>query len=127
MPRSSLRADARRQPRPRAVLLVVAAVLAVWAPGASTAWIVGAAGHVRRSPALVARRAEQSDEERLEFMNSPVGQAIGFLAKALADSPLNDGKIWFAKVQAGEYDPAPVQAKLDSYIKDNAVVMFSFS
>lgn len=70
---------------------------------------------------------KKSDDERLEFMNSPVGQAIGFIAKGLSSGPLNDGKIWFAKMQAGEYDEAAVSAKLQSYISDNPVVMFSFS
>lgn len=69
----------------------------------------------------------RTDEERLAFMDSPLGQAIGAFAKFLSDSPLNDGKIWFAKMQAGEYDRERVGAKVDAYISENPVVMFSFS
>mmetsp|Transcript_57806 Transcript_57806/g.161323 ORF Transcript_57806/g.161323 Transcript_57806/m.161323 type:complete len:148 (-) Transcript_57806:360-803(-) len=92
----------------------------------------GAIRSERRQEAAVVRLAEKedsgrTDEERLAFMNSPVGQAIGAFANFLANSPLNDGKIWFAKMQAGDYDKAVVGAKLDGYINDNAVVMFSFS
>eukprot|EP00929_Paragymnodinium_shiwhaense_P089459 TRINITY_DN49607_c0_g1_i1.p3 TRINITY_DN49607_c0_g1~~TRINITY_DN49607_c0_g1_i1.p3 ORF type:complete len:139 (-),score=34.77 TRINITY_DN49607_c0_g1_i1:296-712(-) len=74
-----------------------------------------------------ALQAEKSDEERLEFMNSPIGQAIGAFAKFLSESPLNDGKIWWAVSQAGEYDEAAAKKNLDSYITKDKVVMFSFS
>lgn len=72
-------------------------------------------------------RAEKSDEERLEFMNSPVGQFIGGLAKFLQDSPLNEGKIWFTVSQAGDYDEAAAAKKLDDYISSSKVTMFSFT
>eukprot|EP00913_Durusdinium_trenchii_P016284 g15303.t1 len=52
-------------------------------------------------------------------MESPFGQAMGFLAKALSESPLNDAKIAFAKMQAGDYDEAAAEK--------NKVVMFSFA
>lgn len=83
------------------------------------------------APGRTALRAEKdggrSDEERLAFMDSPLGQAIGAFANFLSSSPLNDGKIWFAKQQAGEYDEAKVKAQVDAYISENPVVMFSFS
>lgn len=92
----------------------------------------GARGASMARPQWTMLRAEggdkgKSDEERIAFMDSPVGQAIGAFAKFLADSPLNDGKIWFAKMQAGEYDVPKVRAQVDAYIKQNPVVMFSFS
>ena len=35
--------------------------------------------------------------------------------------PLNDGKKWLAKVQAGDYAEGEIAAKLDQYIQNNAV------
>mmetsp|Transcript_59587 Transcript_59587/g.156665 ORF Transcript_59587/g.156665 Transcript_59587/m.156665 type:complete len:218 (-) Transcript_59587:79-732(-) len=112
---------------------------AALAPTVALAALLGAAlafaGPFARPSApprrTVAVRAEKeggrTDEDRLAFMDSPVGQALGWLSKALAESPLNDAKIAFAKMQAGEYDEAEYTAKVDSYIKDNAAVMFSLS
>mmetsp|Transcript_5435 Transcript_5435/g.16083 ORF Transcript_5435/g.16083 Transcript_5435/m.16083 type:complete len:147 (-) Transcript_5435:142-582(-) len=60
-------------------------------------------------------------------MDSPLGRAVGALAKFASESPLNDGKLWLAKMQAGEYDKGTVRAKVDSLIQDNPVVVFSFS
>jgi len=67
------------------------------------------------------------DKERVEYMESPLGQFLGVIAKGLSSGPLNEAKIWFAKSQAGEYDEAAMSAKLESYISDNKVVMFAFS
>lgn len=69
----------------------------------------------------------RSDADRLAYMESPLGQALNFLTSALTSSPINDAKIWLTKVQAGEYDSTVVGQKVDTYIKENAVVMFSFS
>ena len=49
-------------------------------------------------------------------MESPLGQALGFLAKALSESPLNDAKIAFAKMQAGDYDEAKAEERLEEPI-----------
>ncbi len=35
--------------------------------------------------------------------------------------PLNDGKKWLAKVQAGDYAEGEMSAKLDQYIQNNPV------
>ena len=35
--------------------------------------------------------------------------------------PLNDGKKWLAKVQAGDYPEGEMSAKLDQYIQNNPV------
>lgn len=53
------------------------------------------------------------DEDRVGYMESPLGQAMGFLAKALSESPLNDAKIAFATMQAGDYDEAVAEKKLE--------------
>ncbi|CAJ1400064.1 unnamed protein product [Effrenium voratum] len=73
----------------------------------------------------VARRAK--DDDRVNYMESPLGQFLGSIAKAMSDSPLNDAKIWFAQTQAGEYDEAAARGKLEDYIKNNKVLMFSFT
>jgi len=52
---------------------------------------------------------------------------INSLTVALKNSPINEGKKKLAIMQAGSYDEAAVKAKLDAYIKDNAVVVFSWS
>eukprot|EP00435_Cladocopium_sp_Y103_P010170 s1352_g2.t1 len=70
---------------------------------------------------------QSDDEDRVDYMESPFGQAMGWLAKALSESPLNDAKISFAKMQAGEYDEEAAQKKLEGYIGGDKVVMFSFS
>ena len=69
----------------------------------------------------------EKDEDRVNYMESPFGQAMGWLAKALSESPLNDAKISFAKMQAGEYDEEAAQKKLEDYIEGDKVVMFAFS
>ena len=35
--------------------------------------------------------------------------------------PLNNGKKWLAKMQAGDYSEADINAKLDQYIQKNPV------
>mmetsp|Transcript_52919 Transcript_52919/g.115567 ORF Transcript_52919/g.115567 Transcript_52919/m.115567 type:complete len:209 (-) Transcript_52919:144-770(-) len=114
-PRVARRAALRRAALAMAAMLGVASAF------------VGPLGRPSAMRGAVALRAERTDEERLEFMNSPVGQFITWAAKALSDSPLNDAKIAFAKMQAGDFDEKAYTAKVDSYINDNGAVMFSFS
>lgn len=45
---------------------------------------------------------------------------------ALKNSPINAGKKALAKAQAGEYDAAATRAKIEQYIKDNKVIVFSW-
>jgi hypothetical protein len=45
---------------------------------------------------------------------------------ALKNSPLNQGKKALAKAQAGDYDAAATRAKIEQYIKDNKVMVFSW-
>eukprot|EP01025_Chloroclados_australasicus_P035209 TRINITY_DN3591_c1_g1_i1.p2 TRINITY_DN3591_c1_g1~~TRINITY_DN3591_c1_g1_i1.p2 ORF type:complete len:262 (+),score=25.07 TRINITY_DN3591_c1_g1_i1:104-787(+) len=52
---------------------------------------------------------------------------INSLTQAIANSPINEYKIKLAKFQAGSYDEVAVKAKVDKYIADNPVTMFSFS
>mmetsp|Transcript_98295 Transcript_98295/g.194758 ORF Transcript_98295/g.194758 Transcript_98295/m.194758 type:complete len:144 (-) Transcript_98295:472-903(-) len=130
-----------RSPIGRDVVLLFA-ILAVFSAcmGEPNAWLTSRTRTTSRAQSAswptthrgVALRAEeksseQKDKERLEFMESPLGQLIGFIAKGLSSGPLNEGKIWFAKLQAGEYDEAATSAKVESYISGNPVVMFSFS
>lgn len=51
---------------------------------------------------------------------------LGLLQVALKNSPLNAGKKALAKAQAGEYDAAATRAKIEQYIKDNKVMVFSW-
>lgn len=45
---------------------------------------------------------------------------------ALKNSPLNAGKKALAKAQAGEYDAAATRSKIEGYIRDNKVIVFSW-
>jgi len=60
-------------------------------------------------------------------MDSPVGNFIQGLSKSLSSGFMGQGKVAMIKAMAGEYDEAKAQASIDSYIKDNKVVMFSFT
>eukprot|EP00448_Togula_jolla_P039901 CAMPEP_0170645250 /NCGR_PEP_ID=MMETSP0224-20130122/42967_1 /TAXON_ID=285029 /ORGANISM="Togula jolla, Strain CCCM 725" /LENGTH=225 /DNA_ID=CAMNT_0010976429 /DNA_START=57 /DNA_END=735 /DNA_ORIENTATION=+ len=110
----------------RLLLLTVAAWLFYLARPAS---FVGGtpAQHPVSQRSAVVDKGGRTDEDRLEFMNSPVGQVVGAVASALSTGPLNEGKIWLAKTMAGDYDEAAVSAKLESYISENPAVVFSFS
>ena len=52
---------------------------------------------------------------------------INNLTVAIQSSPLAEGKKALAVAQAGSYDEAAVAAQLETYISDNAVMIFSFS
>ncbi|CAE8610198.1 unnamed protein product [Polarella glacialis] len=121
-------APARRQ-RPRRSLLFAAVATAAYGALGSQSFAapLSAAGRRATSSRMQLQASSQEDDERLDFIKSPAGQAITWLAKALADSPLNDGKIWMAKMQAGEYDEMAVQKELDGLLSDNKVMMFSIS
>lgn len=58
---------------------------------------------------------------------NPLEDAINTLTVALKNSPLNAGKKALAKAQAGDYDAAATRAKIEQYIKDNKVIVFSWS
>eukprot|EP00241_Pyramimonas_parkeae_P011728 CAMPEP_0114261846 /NCGR_PEP_ID=MMETSP0058-20121206/21392_1 /TAXON_ID=36894 /ORGANISM="Pyramimonas parkeae, CCMP726" /LENGTH=221 /DNA_ID=CAMNT_0001377483 /DNA_START=77 /DNA_END=742 /DNA_ORIENTATION=+ len=55
------------------------------------------------------------------------GGAINKLTVFLNNSPINKGKIWLAKKQAGEYDVEEVQGMMAEQIEDNDVLVYSFS
>lgn len=57
---------------------------------------------------------------------SPFIQAINKLQEAIQSSPAAQFKANLAKMQAGDYDKVAVEAKLQSYISEPAV-MFSFT
>lgn len=52
---------------------------------------------------------------------------INRLTVAVQNSPLAKGKQALAKLQAGNYDEVATREKLEGLIRDNPVVMFSFS
>ena len=56
------------------------------------------------------------------YADSPLEGAINSLSVAVTNfQPLNDGKKWLAKVQAGDYPEGEMSAKLDQYIQNNPV------
>lgn len=64
---------------------------------------------------------------RVVVQANPFEDAINSLTVALKNSPLNQGKKALAKAQAGDYDAAATRAKIEQYIKDNKVMVFSWS
>ena len=84
----------------------------------ATAFTSGVAqrGAVRR-PSTVVRMAADDDPT-----GSPVIKMINKFQEALQDSPAAKAKCALAKLQAGEYDEAVVNAKLDSLISEPAVM-----
>lgn len=59
--------------------------------------------------------------------DNPVARAVNWLSVAVKNSPANAVKQAIAKAQAGDYDEAQVAARLESYIEDNKVVVFSWT
>jgi len=51
---------------------------------------------------------------------------IDAIAQFVSNSPINEGKKWFAKQQAGDYDETRVRQKLEDFIAENDIAMFSF-
>ncbi|XRA99226.1 hypothetical protein NFJ02_06g129250 [Pycnococcus provasolii] len=51
---------------------------------------------------------------------------IDAIAQFVSNSPINEGKKWFAKQQAGDYDENRVRQKLEDFIAENDIAMFSF-
>merc|ERR1712023_154880 len=77
------------------------------------------------SPSTLVRSQEKPEYEK--FMDSPVGNFIQGLSKSLSSGFMGQGKVAMIKAMAGDYDEAKTQASIDSYIKDNKVLMFSFT
>ncbi|KAK9839855.1 hypothetical protein WJX81_006437 [Elliptochloris bilobata] len=57
----------------------------------------------------------------------PVARAVNWLSVAVKNSPANAVKQAIANAQAGEYDQQEVAKRLQSYIEDNKVVVFSWT
>lgn len=80
------------------------------------------------APRFVAKRsinpskAQGSSDDR-----SSSDSFINKVTVALSNSPINQGKIWLAKQQAGDYDEAAYEAKLLQLIEETPVLMFSFT
>ena len=58
---------------------------------------------------------------------SPVIKAIDALQEALQQSPVASLKKGLAKLQAGDYDEVAFKAKLETMIKEQPAIMFSFT
>ena len=53
---------------------------------------------------------------------NPLEGAINALSVTVTNfKPLNNGKKWLAKMQAGDYSEADINSKLDQYIQDSPV------
>lgn len=59
--------------------------------------------------------------------SSFVETMINGLTVAIQSSPLAEGKKQLAVLQAGEYDENAVKERMERYISENTVMMFSFS
>eukprot|EP00877_Chromochloris_zofingiensis_P006705 jgi/Chrzof1/2288/Cz11g09280.t1 len=53
--------------------------------------------------------------------------AVNALTVALKNSPVNEGKKKLALMQAGNYDETTVRSKVEKYVEDNPVVVFSWT
>ena len=78
--------------------------------------------HRPRRAVQVARRISASATEE-----GPIARAVNWLSVAVKNSPANNVKQAIAKAQAGDYDEGQVAARLQSYIEDNTVVVFSWT
>lgn len=79
------------------------------------------------APGTTLRSVASSRTTRVAVRAGFMEDAINGLTVALKNSPLNQGKKALAIAQAGQYDEAAVRAKVQSYIDNNKVVVFSWS
>ncbi|WIA15661.1 hypothetical protein OEZ85_002287 [Tetradesmus obliquus] len=87
-----------------------------------------AAAHFTSVPRINIRQPARTQQiARAQGSNNPVEGAINWLTVALKNSPINEGKKALAKAQAGEYDEKAVRGKIEGLIKDNKVMVFSWS
>jgi len=80
-----------------------------------------------RAAAARAGEGEEADPAGEKFLASGLGSFISKLSEVAASSPINQGKIMLVKSQAGDYDVAATQARLQEIIDGDKVVMFSFT
>uniref|UniRef100_A0A7S2WWS4 Uncharacterized protein n=1 Tax=Chloropicon primus TaxID=1764295 RepID=A0A7S2WWS4_9CHLO len=84
----------------------------------------------RRPRRVLVARADPEDvggAEADEFLGGAAGKFISGLTEFVQSSPINQGKIWLAKTQAGDYDAETTKNELQDIISSNPVVMFSFT
>jgi len=72
------------------------------------------------------RKAVSTRAAQTESAPSP-NPVLNALTEAIASSPLNQGKLWLAKKQAGDYDEEKITKIVNKAIKTGGVTMFSFS
>lgn len=70
-------------------------------------------------------QASSSDDDSKS--SSLFESMINGLTVAIQKSPLAEGKKRLAQLQAGDYDAAAIKSKVDAYIANNPVIIFSFS
>jgi glutaredoxin 3 len=90
--------------------------------------VSAAVGHVGQSrrvsrPRVVCGATPEGKESSSSFVEN----MINGLTVAIQSSPLADGKKRMAIAQAGLYDAQAVKARMEQYIAENKVMIFSFS
>ena len=81
----------------------------------------------QRPRRVLVARADPEDvggAEADEFLGGAAGKFISGLTEFVQSSPINQGKIWLAKTQAGDYDAEKTKMDLQDLISSNPVVMF---
>lgn len=78
--------------------------------------------HVSRRPRVVRGATPEGKESSSLFEN-----VINGLTVAIQSSPMAEGKKRMAIAQAGQYDEQAVKARMERYIAENTVMIFSFS
>lgn len=87
----------------------------------------------RSSQTILAPPRQHSQRCQRVKRQTQVTRADGFqnlinqISEAVTNSPVNNLKKGIAKAQAGDYDEAAIRAKVDSYLNDNPVVVFSWT
>lgn len=70
---------------------------------------------------------QATPEQQENGSSSLMEKMINGLTVAIQSSPLAQGKVRLAIAQAGEYDEEAVKARMERYISENKVMVFSFS
>ncbi|DBA99895.1 hypothetical protein WJX77_003942 [Trebouxia sp. C0004] len=78
-------------------------------------------------PRLQSRRCQRVNKHAQVARADGFQNLINQISEAVTNSPVNNLKKGIAKVQAGDYDEAAIKAKVDNYLNDNPVVVFSWT
>ncbi|DBB16626.1 hypothetical protein WJX82_010972 [Trebouxia sp. C0006] len=77
----------------------------------------------RQQPQRCQRVRRRAQVTRADGFQNLINQ----ISEVVTNSPVNNLKKGIAKVQAGDYDEAAIRAKVDNYLNDNPVVVFSWT